>query len=138
MFTATSVHCVKQLVHNCALRHIRKTLSIDDAKTVASELIGSRLDHANSVLYDVSKRIQNSLVRVNTCAKLRAESSRLLIDLHWLPIKHRIDFKMATLTFKILSTAEPSYLASLVSNYVPGIALRSADLHLCTYHSLKL
>ena len=40
------------------------------------------------------------------------------------------DVKMATITFKIRSTAEPSYLASLVSNYVPGRALRSADLHL--------
>ena len=37
---------------------------------------------------------------------------------------------MAAITFKIRSTAEPSYLTSLVSNYVPGRALRSADLHL--------
>ena len=37
---------------------------------------------------------------------------------------------MATITFKIRSTAAPSYLASLVSNYVPVRALRSADLHL--------
>ena len=72
----------------------------------------------------------NSLARVVTCAKPRAESFRLLIDLHWLPIKHRIDFKMATITFKIQSAAEPSYLASLLSYYVPGRALRSADLHL--------
>ena len=119
------------------LRHICKTLSIVDAKTVASALIGSRLDYANSVLYGVSaanisklQRIQNSLARVVTCAKHRAESSRLLIDLHSLLIKHRIDFKMATLTFQIRSTAAPSYLASLLSNYVSERALRSTDLHL--------
>ena len=72
------------------------------------------------------QRIQNLLAIVVTCVKHRAKSSRL----HWLPIKHRIDLKMATITFKIRSTAAPSYLASLVSNYVPGRALRSADLHL--------
>ena len=115
--------CKAIYFHIRALRHIRKTLSIDDAKTVASALIGSRLDYANSVLYGVSaanisklQQIQNSLARVVTCAKHRVESSKLLIDLHWLPIKHRIDFKMGTITFKIRSTAEPSYLASLVSN----------------------
>ena len=74
--------------------------------------------------------VQNSLARVVTGAKPRAESSRLLIDLHWRSIKHRIEVKIATITFRIRSTAEPSCLASLVSNYVPGRALRSADLHL--------
>ena len=46
--------CKTNYFHIPALRHIRKTLSIDDAKTVASALIGFRLDYANSVLYAVS------------------------------------------------------------------------------------
>ena len=125
--------CKATYFHIRALHHIRKTLSIDDTKTVVSALI----DYANSVWYGVSaanisklQRIQNLLAIVVTCAKHRAESSRLLIDLHWLPIKHRIDFKIATITFKIRSTAEPSNLASLVSNYIPGRGLRSDDLYL--------
>ena len=105
--------CKATCIHIRALCHIRKTLSIDDAKTVASALIGSRLEYANLVLYGASaanisklQRMQNSLARIVICAKPRTESSRLLIDIHWLPIKHRIDFKIATITFKIRSTAE--------------------------------
>ena len=82
--------CKATYFHIRALRHIRKTLSIDNAKTVASALVGFRLDYANSMWYGASaasisksQRIQNSLARVVTFAKPRAESSReLLIDLH--------------------------------------------------------
>jgi len=37
--------------HIRALRHIRFSISEDMAKMVASALVGSRLDYANSVLY---------------------------------------------------------------------------------------
>ena len=74
--------CKATCIHIRALCHIRKTLSIDEAKTVESALIGSRFDYANSVVYGVSaanisklQRIQNSLARVVTCAKPRAESN---------------------------------------------------------------
>ena len=45
--------CKAIYFHIRVLRHFRKTLSIDDAKTVASAFIGSRLDYANTVLYGV-------------------------------------------------------------------------------------
>ena len=35
----------------------------------------------------------------------------LLSELHWLPVASRIQFKIATLTHKILSTGTPSYLS---------------------------
>ena len=97
------VHCKSTYFYIRALRHIRQTLSTDDAKTVASALVGSRLDYANSIIYDASaanicklQRIHNSLVRVVTCSKPRSDATRLLKDLHWLPIKHRINFKIVT------------------------------------------
>jgi len=52
------------------------SLSTDMAKAVASALVNSRLDYANSVLYNTSsvdmlklQRVQKSLVRVVTCTK---------------------------------------------------------------------
>ena len=39
--------CKSTYFHIRAMRHIRQTLSTDDAKTVASALVGSRLDYAN-------------------------------------------------------------------------------------------
>jgi len=41
--------------HNVrALRRIRKFITIDDAKNIATALVGSRLDYCNSLLYGVS------------------------------------------------------------------------------------
>jgi len=37
-----------------------------------------------------------------------------LSNLHWLPVRKRIDFKLALTTYKILSTHQPAYLRSLL------------------------
>ena len=47
----------------------------------------------------------------------------VLSDLHWLLVRHRINFKIATITFKVLQFQQPSNLASLVPKYVPARAL---------------
>ena len=51
----------------------------------------------------------------------------VLKDLHWLPVKQRIEYKVALVTHKVLETSQPGYLADLVSEYKPGVrGLRSA------------
>ena len=51
-----------------------------------------------------------------------------LFELHWLPVKYRIDYKIALLTFKCLYGLAPPYLSSLIEWYKPGRQnLRSAD-----------
>ena len=53
-------------------------------------------------------------------------------DLHWLPIRHRINFKIATIAFKVLHFQQPSYLVALVPRYVPTRSLRSPlSLSIC-------
>ena len=51
----------------------------------------------------------------------------VLSDLHWLPVRHRSSFKIATVTFRVLQFQQPSYLASLIPKYVPARALRSSS-----------
>ena len=49
-------------------------------------------------------------------------------ELHWLPVNHRISYKLSLLTWKALHTAEPSYLSELlISPYAPTRTLRSAN-----------
>ena len=56
----------------------------------------------------------------------------ILADLHWLPVHHRINFKIATIAFKVLHFQQPSYLAALVPRYVPTQSLRSSSsLSIC-------
>ena len=92
----------------------------------------SHLDYANSLLYGISQQLIDKLQRVqNAAARLilgcrKHESiSPGLVKLHWLPVKYRIDFKIATITYKVLSTNEPTYLRNLLDIAQPTRTRRS-------------
>jgi len=51
----------------------------------------------------------------------------LLRKLHWLPVQSRIEFKIACITYKVLSTGQPTYLSTLLNHYTPLCTLRSAN-----------
>jgi hypothetical protein len=117
--------CKSAFYHTRAFRHIRKSLTDDMAKAVATSLVQSRLDYANSLFYGISKfnlnklqRVQNSLARIVLNRHHLDSSNSLLSQLHWLPIHHRINFKYATITFKALSSQQPYHLSSLLHPYV--------------------
>ena len=74
----------------------------------------------------------------NTLACVVAQKSRfdritpVLCELHWLPVRHRINFKIATITHRVLQFQQPSYLAALIPRYAPVRSLRSSSsLSLC-------
>jgi hypothetical protein len=117
-----------------ALRHIRRTISTDLAKTIACCLVSSRLDYCNSLLYGMSaKNIKRLQYAQNTAARVVLNRPRfkfthvtpMLKELHWLPVGERIKFKLATLVFKTRLYHEPSYLATLLVDYIPPRVLRS-------------
>jgi len=118
--------------HIRAFRHIRKCISDDDAKQIAVLLVSARLDYCNSVLYKTSQtniaklqRVHNALARAVTCTRKRDHITPILADLHWLPIAARIDYKIALVTFKTLTTKQPSYLYELLQLHRPTRQLRS-------------
>ena len=134
--------CASCFFHIRAFRHIRPNLTQDMAKSVAVSLISSRLDYCNSLLYGSSQANIHKLQRVqNVIAKLvcasNARSSDALCSLHWLPINQRIKFKLASLTFKLLQHQSPSYLASLITPYMPSRALRSQGQQLLAKPHVK-
>src|SRR5579863_9499456 len=47
-------------------------------------------------------------------------------SLHWLPVRQRIEHKIAVMTFKARNTQGPVYISELISDYVPTRTLRSA------------
>ena len=73
-------------------------------------------------------RIQNTLVRIVTRQHGWTGTSQSLATLHWLPVKWRVDFKVATISYKLLSTGQPSYLSNSIYMYVPGHSLRSTGV----------
>ncbi len=54
-------------------------------------------------------------------------NSLVLSTLHWLPIKHCINFKILLITYKALNGLAPQYLSELLSHYSPPRPLRSQN-----------
>ena len=52
--------------------------------------------------------------------------SPILQQLHWLPVKFRIGFKILMLTYKALNNQAPDYIFELLNYYKPSRALRSS------------
>src|SRR6267154_886702 len=83
--------------------------------------------------------VQNSLARVVVPSTRRFHPiTPVLCSLHWLPIPSRIDYKIASITFKIIHNHQPTYLHQLLTPYVPTRLLRSSDQHLLVVPSFKL
>ena len=62
-----------------------------------------------------------------TRSKVREHITPILQELHWLPVKYRITFKLLLFTFKILNNCAPGYLTILLESYNPSRTLRSAS-----------
>ena len=128
--------CKACYFHIRALRHIRASLATESSKTIAAEIVGSRLDFRNSLLAGTYvsnparlQRVKKTLARVVAQKHRFCHITTVLSDLHWLLVRHRISFKIATVTnYRVLQFQQPStYLASLIPRYVPARALRSSS-----------
>ena len=65
------------------------------------------------------QRLQNAAARLITRTKKSDHITPVLINLHWLPIKHRVIFKLLLYTYKALHGLTPDYLANLLTFYKP-------------------
>jgi len=129
--------CKACYFHIRALRHVRQSLPDDVARTVACSIVGARLDYCNSLFVGMTdsnfkklQRVQNTLARVVLRAGKFEHITPALIDLHWLPVKQRVVYKQALITFNVLHNDSPLYLRDLLTMYTPSRNLRSSSHHL--------
>jgi hypothetical protein len=120
--------------HLRAFSHIRRFMDVPTANLLACSVVGSRLDYCNSLLTGITdynlhrlQRIQDRAARLVLLCPYRCSAAPLLKTLHWLPVANRIDFKIALMSFKILTSQQPSYLHSLLTPYNPTRDLRSTN-----------
>jgi len=109
----------------------------DTAVTLACSIVATRLDYCNSVLNGITntnisklQRVQNKLARVVCKAPYQSSASCLLHKLHWLPISQRIEYKIASITYRARLYQEPKYIYELLTNYQPVRTLRSSNRYL--------
>ena len=110
---------INSLVKNCNyhirnLYAVRRYLCKDILISLVHSLIISRIDYCNSLFLGLPnyllKRIQSV---INKCARLifslppRVPTTRYLIELHWLPIKARVEFKICLTAYKALRFNKP-------------------------------
>jgi len=106
---------------------------------IATALVQSRLDYANSMLLNTTEhnlrklqRVQNYLAKSIFTVYPPIPSAEHVHSLHWLPIKDRINFKVAVLVYGLLNSNQPTYLANLLSYRSAARSLRSTDYQLLT------
>ena len=92
------------------LRRIRIYFDQDSMKTVVHACITSKLDYCNSLLYGLPVSQVAKLQGVqNTCARLICNLPKfthvtpLWKELHWLPIRQMIEFKLLMIIYKALN-----------------------------------
>ena len=108
--------------------------------------ITSRLDYCNSLFAGISEKqsgrlqqVQNNAARLVTKTRMRDHITPVLKELHWLPVKYRAQFKIATIAHQCLYDTEyPEYLTELVPRYTPARSLRSGHRTLVVTPRTKL
>ena len=81
--------------------------------------------------------VQNSLAGLVTGKPRFDHITPVLYELHWLPVSYRIAYKLATITHKTLSTAQPAYLFTCLHRYQPSRTLRSATHNRLTLPDIR-
>ena len=121
--TALSKFCY---YHIRELRCISPYLDFKTASTIATSTVHSKLDCCNSLYHNLPncqlnrlQQIQNSLARAIVKAPKSTHITAILRSLHWLKVNERIEYKLLSLTYKVLTTAQPSYLHNIISLQPP-------------------
>ena len=102
--------------------------------------VACRLDYCNSLLHRITdslfrrlQSIQSAAARLITGTRRRDHISPVLRDLHWLPVRRRVDYKLALLVYKLLHGLVPPYLADdcILPSSDKFCRLYSADVDTC-------
>ncbi len=119
--------------HLRVLAKVKPFLSFKDFEKVIHAFVSTRLDYCNSIYMGINQSslarlqmVQNAAARLLTGVRKREHITPVLISLHWLPVRFRIDFKVLLLVFKCLNGLAPEYLSDLLSIHNP-VNLRSSN-----------
>ena len=124
--------------HLRRLRTVRRSLTKESLLTLVHAFVTSRVDHCNGLLFGSHSYLLGRLQSVlNSAARLVLNipkfsniSAAIRDELHWLPIRRRVDFKIALMVRHCLVGAAPEYLMELchpVGSAVGRQCLRSAS-----------
>ena len=104
-------------------------------KQLVTSLVLSRIDYCNVVLVGLPastiaplQRVQNAAARLVLRLDRRSHITPALRELHWLPVKYRVMFKVAVFMHQVTAQRCPSYVADLVAFSTPDSQRQSLQL----------
>lgn len=137
--------CRSSYFHLRRIGSIRKYLNDESCAQLIHAFVSSRLDYCNALisnlpnnLYAKLQKVQNTAARILSRTRKFDSISPILIQLHWLPIPLRVNYKLALLVFKCLRGLGPSYLQDILHTYVPSRSLQSSSRNLLIVPKYKL
>ena len=96
-------------------------MSIESTKMLVHAFVTSCLDYCNSLLFGIPQyqikrlqRVLNAAARITCFTPRCSHITPVLMHLHWLPIKFRVEFKIALLVYKALNGMAPDYIVDLL------------------------
>ena len=101
-------------------RSIRRSLTMKATKTLVHSIVSSRVDYCNNIFHGATNAVLRRLQSVlNAAARLITNTRKfehitpvIRDQLHWLPIRQRIIFKIATFVRNSLHGRGPTYYLS--------------------------
>ena len=107
---------------------------MQSTETLIHAFVSSHLDYCNALLFGLPKyqldrlqKVQNAAARVTFQIAKFDHITPALIDLHWLPVTFRVQFKLLLFVYKSLHNQSPSYIKDLLSlKPAANYALRSS------------
>ena len=150
--------CRSAYYHLSRIAKIRDSVSTTVCKNLIHGLVTSRIDYGNAILFGISDRhlhrlemVQRSAARIVMQIRRgdRQFMTTILRQLHWLPVRKRIDYKLLVVR-RALYHGMPEYLAALLLQHAPRrsrVTPRSSKselgmfrppcICLCRTHSVK-
>ncbi|XP_064419351.1 uncharacterized protein LOC135359048 [Latimeria chalumnae] len=114
------------------IQRLYPVLPYDSLSTLMHAFVSSRLDYCNALYAGLPLKaihrlqlVQNAAARVVNNVSRFDHITPILQELHWLPIRWRITFKVLVLVFKTLNGLGPAYLRDFLTPYVPARPLHS-------------
>ena len=108
-----------------------------DSPWVSEDVVTSKLDNCNALLYGLSEykiqRLQyvlTSASKLVTLSRKHDHISPVPMELHWLPIEQRVEVKILLFTCKVVNGMAPAYLQDLLDLHRPCRSLRSGNKQL--------
>ena len=117
------------------IQQIRKCVSVVSTKTLIHAFVTCHLDYCDSLLYGIPQyqcdrlqRVLNAAARVVCIVSRYSHITPVVAQFHWLPIRHRIEFKIALTVFKACHDLASNCIYELLSEKpCSRYSLRSAD-----------